>query len=72
MLPFVRAETPPLARLQSLTRMTLLDSYFAFVANLGTHTFFMVFLPVLFWCGYEEAGRAFVHVLVSASSTNMF
>jgi hypothetical protein len=36
-----------------------LDSYFAFAANLGTHTFFMVFLPVLFWCDYDEFGRAY-------------
>src|ERR1700753_3553207 len=63
MLPWIRAETPPLARLQSLTRSTVLDIYFALAANLGTHTFFMIFLPLLFWCGCEEWGRALVNLL---------
>ncbi|KAF2671871.1 PAP2 domain protein [Microthyrium microscopicum] len=64
-LPLVRAETPPLAKMQSLARAPFLDSYFAFAANLGTHTFFMIFLPVLFWCGYNEYGRALVNLLAA-------
>jgi hypothetical protein len=44
-------------------RSPLLDSYFAVVANLGTHTFFMIFLPVLFWCEHEKFGRALVNLL---------
>jgi membrane-associated phospholipid phosphatase len=63
LLPLVRLETPPLARLQQLMRSPLLDSYFAVVANLGTHTFFMIFLPVLFWCDHEKFGRALVNLL---------
>ena len=62
-LPLVRLETPPLARLQQVMRSPLLDSYFAVVANLGTHTFFMIFLPVLFWCDHEKFGRALVNLL---------
>jgi hypothetical protein len=51
-------ETPYLALLQETLRTPTLDSYFAFTANLGTHTFFMVMLPILFWCGYTNVGRA--------------
>lgn len=42
-----------------------LDSWFAITANLGTHTFYMVMLPILFWCGYNRIGRAVVHLLAS-------
>lgn len=63
LLPIVRWETPHLARLQQAVRSPTLDAYFAMAANLGTHTFFMIFLPILFWCGYTTAGRALVHML---------
>ena len=35
------------------------------VANLGTHTFYMIILPILFWCGYTSLGRGMVHILSS-------
>jgi hypothetical protein len=60
LIPIVRAETPYLALLQSKLRTPMLDSYFALTANLGTHTFFMVMLPILFWCGYATFARAYV------------
>ena len=47
LLPVVRWETPYLAALQSRMRSPALDSYFSITANLGTHTFFMIFLPIL-------------------------
>jgi hypothetical protein len=56
----VRWETPYLAYMQDKLRTPTLDSYFAFTANLGTHTFYMVFLPILFWCGYTDVARAYV------------
>ncbi|KAH7115953.1 sphingosine-1-phosphate phosphohydrolase-like protein [Dendryphion nanum] len=65
LIPIVRWETPYLALLQDTIRTPALDSYFAFTANLGTHTFFMVFLPILFWCGYTNIGRAMVHMLAA-------
>lgn len=58
LIPIVRWETPWLALLQDNLRSPALDSYFAYTANLGTHTFFMVFLPIQFWCGYTSIGRA--------------
>ncbi|KAJ9193627.1 hypothetical protein DTO166G4_2729 [Paecilomyces variotii] len=46
-------------------RTPSLDTWFAITANLGTHTFFMIFLPILFWCGYTSLGRGMVHILAS-------
>ncbi|KAL1840540.1 hypothetical protein VTJ49DRAFT_361 [Mycothermus thermophilus] len=65
LLPLVRWETPHLAQLQSKMRTPFLDSYFAITANLGTHTFFMIGLPILFWCGFRDFGKGLVHILAS-------
>ncbi|KAB8077940.1 hypothetical protein BDV29DRAFT_167378 [Aspergillus leporis] len=65
LLPLVRYETPYLAWVQEKVRTPALDSYFAFTANLGTHTFFMVFLPILFWHGYTSLGRGMVNLLAA-------
>ena len=65
LIPLIRWETPYLARLQTAMRTPALDSYFAVTANLGTHTFFMIMLPILFWCGHTTLGRGLVHVLAS-------
>ncbi|KAJ5051719.1 uncharacterized protein L3040_001492 [Drepanopeziza brunnea f. sp. 'multigermtubi'] len=64
-LPYIRWETPYLAWMQDKMRSPALDTYFAITANLGTHTFFMVFLPILFWCGHTSVGRGMVHILAS-------
>lgn len=64
LLPLVRYETPYLAWFQEKIRTPSLDSYFAFTANLGTHTFFMVFLPILFWSGYTGLGRGYTNAWV--------
>jgi membrane-associated phospholipid phosphatase len=61
----VRWETPWLALMQDTLRSPALDSYFAYTANLGTHTFFMVFLPIQFWCGYTSLGRATCFMLAA-------
>ncbi|KAH6613497.1 hypothetical protein F5144DRAFT_406275 [Chaetomium tenue] len=63
LLPIVRWETPYLASFQSMVRTPALDSYFAITANLGTHTFFMVGLPILFWFGFREFAKGLVHIL---------
>lgn len=62
-LPLVRWETPYLAYFQDYLRTPALDSYFAITANLGTHTFFMIGLPIFFWCGYPSFGKGLVHIL---------
>jgi len=58
LLPVLRWETPYLKYMQEFCRTSFLDSYFALTANLGTHTFFMTALPIMFWCGYTNVGRA--------------
>ncbi|RMY28158.1 hypothetical protein D0865_15837 [Hortaea werneckii] len=63
LIPIVRNETPHLARVQKACRSSFLDTYFALMANLGTHTFFMTALPICFWCGYPDMGMALVHML---------
>ncbi|KAH8684415.1 sphingosine-1-phosphate phosphohydrolase-like protein [Tricladium varicosporioides] len=65
LLPLIRWETPYLAWMQDKMRSPALDTYFAITANLGTHTFFMVALPILFWCGHTSLGRGMVHILAS-------
>ncbi|KAL6709989.1 Long-chain base-1-phosphate phosphatase [Coniothyrium glycines] len=65
LLTIVRSETPWLGLIQDKVRSPALDTYFAYTANLGTHTFFMVFLPVQFWCGYTSVGRASVFMLAA-------
>lgn len=59
----IRWETPYLAYFQNAVRTPALDSYFAITANLGTHTFFMIGLPILFWCGNPAFGKGLVHIL---------
>ncbi|KAF4584376.1 hypothetical protein GQ602_005749 [Ophiocordyceps camponoti-floridani] len=63
LLPIIRWETPYVASMQDKMRTPALDSYFAITANLGTHTFFMIGLPLLFWCGYASFGKGLVHIL---------
>jgi hypothetical protein len=58
-LPLIRWETPYLAWAQAKLRSPALDSYFAITANLGTHTFFMIGLPIMFWCGFASFGKGF-------------
>lgn len=59
MLPLVRWETPVLARIQARCRSPAWDAYFAYTAILGTHTFYMIGLPVLNWFG-SPMFRAYV------------
>ena len=63
LIPIVRRETPYLENLQQMSRSRFGDWYFAFIANLGAHTFFMTVLPICFWCGHVELGISLVHVL---------
>ncbi|KAK5942162.1 Long-chain base-1-phosphate phosphatase [Knufia obscura] len=65
LLPITRLETPYVALLQERTRSPALDTYFAWTANLGTHTCFMVALPILFWCGNPYLGRAMTTTLAA-------
>jgi hypothetical protein len=43
--------------LQARVRSPWLDTYFLQTSMLGTHTFFLVFLPLFWFFGYDELGR---------------
>ncbi|GEQ72292.1 hypothetical protein JCM33374_g5979 [Metschnikowia sp. JCM 33374] len=62
-LPIVREETQILARMQEAVRTPLLDAYFAWTANLASHTFYVLMLPPSFWFGASSMGRDLVFVL---------
>ena len=53
----LEAETPILARMQRRFRRPLLDSYLVVASLTGTHTFFMLGLPLLCWFGTAVACR---------------
>lgn len=62
-LPMVRKETPILADIQKSLRHPVLDAYFAWTANLASHTFYVLMLPAAFWVGQNRLGRDMVFVL---------
>ncbi|KAG1767644.1 PAP2 superfamily-domain-containing protein [Suillus occidentalis] len=64
-LSSVKRESQILARMQECIRHPWLDLYFLYSSTLGTHTFFMIGLPLTFFFGYEELGRGLVIVLAS-------
>ncbi|KAI9728118.1 MAG: hypothetical protein M1828_004579 [Chrysothrix sp. TS-e1954] len=46
-------------------RSPALDVYFGLTAHLGTHTFYMIILPICFWCGYVQLARAMTQTLAA-------
>lgn len=56
-------ETPVLAWLQECFKNTIMDVYFGYTANIGTHTFYMLMLPLFFWYDNIELGYDIVWVL---------
>ncbi|KAL4258395.1 Phosphatidic acid phosphatase type 2/haloperoxidase domain-containing protein [Pleurotus pulmonarius] len=72
-------ESNVIARIQEYIRTPWLDAYFVYTSSLGTHTFFMIMLPMMFFFGYEELGTdhsvsmalffyALVHQIASSSA----
>ena len=55
-LPFASNDAESL---QEKIRTPWLDAYFVYTSTLGTHTFFMIILPALFFFGYDELGRGY-------------
>ena len=41
-------------------RHPILDAYFVYTSSLGTHTFFMIMLPLFFFFGAPEFGQGYV------------
>lgn len=71
-LKAVKIESPFLARMQNRLRNPWLDVYFLYTSSLGTHTFFMIALPILFFFGYHELGRGLILVLASGVYLSSF
>ncbi|KAH9477378.1 Dihydrosphingosine 1-phosphate phosphatase [Psilocybe cubensis] len=59
----VQWESWIIAAMQEKIRTPWLDAYFVYSSILGTHTFFMILLPALFFFGYDETGRALLAIL---------
>lgn len=73
LLPLIQAETPILARIQKKLRHPFLDTYFMSTANLGSHTFYVLFLPLSFWLGFPLFGwKLFVELALGVYITNYF
>lgn len=62
-LPLIRKETLILTNLQNKLRNPILDFYFAWTANLASHTFYVLMLPLPLWFGYGTVLRDLIHVL---------
>ncbi|KAJ7703449.1 hypothetical protein B0H16DRAFT_1638694 [Mycena metata] len=59
----IRVESVIVAKMQDAIRTPWLDSYFVYTSALGTHTFFLTFLPMLFFFGFDDMGRGLINVL---------
>ncbi len=62
-LSLVEKETEPLGRWQAKVRTPLLDAYFSLTATLGSHTFYVLMLPIPVWFGYFKLARDLVFIL---------
>lgn len=56
-------ESEVIAGLQAKVRSPWLDTYFLYASMLGTHTFFLVFLPIFFFFGHDDLGRGLSNAL---------
>ncbi|KAI0824912.1 PAP2-domain-containing protein [Trametes gibbosa] len=59
----VERETIWLAAMQARVRTPFLDAYFVYTSSLGTHTFFMIMLPMFHFFGAAEFGRGLLLML---------
>ncbi|GAA6043883.1 hypothetical protein JCM8097_004283 [Rhodosporidiobolus ruineniae] len=60
-------EMPVLQRIQKAWRTPFRDEYFVKTSLLGTHTFFMVFLPLWYWFSVREIGHGLLYVLAAGN-----
>ncbi|KAG7662413.1 LCB3 [[Candida] subhashii] len=63
LIPLIRAENEYLHSMQTNLRHPWLDFYFAWTANLASHTFYVLMLPTPIWFGAGELSRDLVYVL---------
>ncbi|KAF7288673.1 Sphingosine-1-phosphate phosphatase [Mycena chlorophos] len=65
LLKSIRVESVLVARMQKAVRNQTLDMYFVYTSAMGSHTFFMLFLPMLFFFGYPQLGQGLVITLAA-------
>ncbi|KAJ3813416.1 sphingosine-1-phosphate phosphatase [Lentinula lateritia] len=63
LLPIVERESHVISRLQRRFRTPFWDKYFVYTSSLGTHTFFMILLPAMFFFGFRDMGMGLVMVM---------
>ncbi|KDN43755.1 hypothetical protein RSAG8_05945, partial [Rhizoctonia solani AG-8 WAC10335] len=61
----LKYESEWIGSMQRSIRRPFLDTYFVYTSSLGTHTFFMIVLPIFFFFGYPMAGFGLFHVLAA-------
>ncbi|KAI8799531.1 PAP2 superfamily-domain-containing protein [Cladochytrium replicatum] len=62
LLDLIEWETQKIAALQKRYRHVILDELFAHVGALGTHTAFLLFLPMLFWFSSHNVYRIVIQI----------
>ncbi|KAG0679823.1 hypothetical protein C6P40_001303 [Pichia californica] len=63
LLPLIHFELPLLQKIQSYQNHNLINLYFLWTANLGSHTFYVIMLPLPVWLGSINLSRDLVIVL---------
>ncbi|GAA5874093.1 hypothetical protein JCM3774_001603 [Rhodotorula dairenensis] len=63
----LRDEMQSLQHIQAHWRTPLRDQYFVKTSLAGTHTFFMLFLPLWYWFGHPQIGKGLVILLASGA-----
>ncbi|GAA5929291.1 phosphatase PAP2 family protein [Sporobolomyces koalae] len=58
-------EIDDLVAVQTTWRTRFRDQYFVKTSLLGTHTFFMIFIPIWAWYGFPEVARGLLYVLAA-------
>ncbi|GAA5898390.1 phosphatase PAP2 family protein [Sporobolomyces salmoneus] len=61
----LEGEIDDLVQLQTSWRTRFRDHYFVKTSLLGTHTFFMIFIPIWAWYGFPEVARGLLYVLAA-------
>jgi len=68
----VERESEVIGKWQGRLRSPWLDTYFLQTSLLGTHTFFLVFLPAFSFFGYNELGRGLCYALAFGVYSSSF
>ncbi|KAK0535977.1 Long-chain base-1-phosphate phosphatase [Tilletia horrida] len=63
LMKHLATESRWIAKMQHKYRTPRRDRYFVSTALLGTHSFFLIFLPLSFWLGSAYFGRGLINVL---------